>query len=164
MQLFILDRECAASAMFLADVHIIKMCLETAQILSGVIYRQCEVSLPSEFPRPYAINHPVLKAIQTPAQVNWIVKYNMELQKEFIFRFSKNHAYAPLAPRYTELLYVPEIHESCENLARTFRNFQSNHLDIVEAHREYYRYKLDLFKRAVRWTKRPIPVWLATII
>lgn len=40
MQLFILDYEPSASVQMMSDCHVIKMCLETAQILSSVRFNK----------------------------------------------------------------------------------------------------------------------------
>ena len=163
MQLFILDRNCVSAVRFLADTHVIKMCLENAQILSGVI--QCRnIILPPGFPLPHALNHPVIRAIRTPAQTNWVLGCNAALQDEFRYRFNKDHAYRALVLNYRQILFQPDCPEDCNGLARTFRDFHSCNSDIVEAHREYYCAKLDRFKRPPSWSKRPIPEWLTTVI
>ena len=56
MQLFILDRDPEKAAQMLCDSHLRKMCLETAQILSSVLYLQGK-SLADGMPNPY---HPIL--------------------------------------------------------------------------------------------------------
>ena len=163
MQLFILDRDHVAAVRFLADTHVVKMCLETAQILSGVI-RHRNIALPQGFPLPHALNHPVIRAIRTPEQLNWVLGYNAALQDEFHYRFCKDHAYRTLTLCYRKILYHSGYPEDCSDLARTFRDFHSSKNDIVEAHREYYCAKLDRFKRPPCWSKRPVPDWLRSVI
>lgn len=163
MQLFILDRDCVSAVRFLADTHVIKMCLENAQILSGVILNS-KTALPPGFPLPHTLNHPVIRAIRTPGQINWVLAYNGALQDEFHYRFGKDHAYRALVRSYREILFQPEYPEDCSDLARTFRDFHSCSSDLIEAHREYYCAKLDRFKRPPCWSRRPVPEWLAAVI
>ena len=163
MQLFILDRDQVSAVRFLADTHVVKMCLENAQILSGAI-RLRNIILPPGFPLPHALNHPVIRAIRTPEQLNWVIGYNAALQDEFCYRFGKDHAYRALVRSYREILFQPEYPEDCSDLARAFRDFDSSRSDIVEAHREYYCAKLDRFKRPPCWSKRPVPDWLVSVI
>ena len=101
MQLYVLDYDPARAVQFLADVHVIKMCLETVQILSGVIVNSGG-SLWDGMPRPYNPAHPVIRAIDTPAKLNWILLYNWLLQCEFLFRFHKRHAWFDLSVRACE--------------------------------------------------------------
>ena len=159
MQLFVLDREFETAASFLADIHLVKMCLETAQILSGVMIRK-QFVLPADFPRGYAINHPVILAIQTPEQINWVAGYNVALQHEFSYRFGKNHAYSPLSCRYYEFLHFPGSAANCNGLARVFRGFYTPEEDLILAHREYYCFRMDNLVRPPAWSRRPVPPWL----
>ena len=59
MQLFILDYAPRRAAGMLCDVHLRKMCLETAQILSSVLFLQGRELCP-EMPRVYNPAHPVI--------------------------------------------------------------------------------------------------------
>ena len=163
MQLFVLDRNCEVAVRFLADIHLVKMCLETAQILSGVMDRK-NVLLPPDFPGTYAVNHPVLKAIQTPEQINWTVDYNIALQREFIYRFGKKHAYFTLSRKYYQILHDVSALSDCGGLGRVFRDFQTPECDLILAHRAYYRFRMDNLKRPPAWSGRPLPQWLFTII
>jgi len=103
MQLFVLDPSPRRAVRYLADVHVRKMCLECAQILSCVLCARGGALEPG-MPRPYNPAHPVVRAVDTQAKINWVAAYDQALQKEFLFRFGKPHAYAGLAARYCELL------------------------------------------------------------
>lgn len=163
MQLFVLDRDHRVAVRFLADIHLVKMCLETAQILSGVITCR-NMSLPPDFPRIYAINHPVLKAIQAPEQINWTVDYNIALQREFHYRFGRKHAYSALSKRYYRILHDASANADCQGLGRVFRDFQTTESDLILAHRAYYRFRMDHLKRPPAWSRRPLPDWLFSVI
>ena len=163
MQLFVLDRDHRVAVRFLADIHLVKMCLETAQILSGVITCR-NMSLPPDFPRIYAINHPVLKATQAPEQINWTVDYNIALQQEFHYRFGRKHAYFALSNRYYQILHDVSANADCQGLGRVFRDFQTTESDLILAHRAYYRFRMDHLKRPPAWSRRPLPKWLFSVI
>ena len=163
MQLFILDRNCRQAAEYLADIHLIKMCLETAQILSSVICMR-NLVLPPEFPKPYNPHHPVIRAIQTPAQTAWVTTYNTALHREYRFRFDKFHAYYPICGSYCDLLQTNGIEPECLGLARVFNKFHTGINDIVDAHRAYYRHKMDILKHPPAWSRRPVPEVLKQIL
>ena len=104
MQLFVLSKEPAIAPRYLADVHVRKMCLETAQILSTVMASK-GIPLRAGMPKPYNKNHPVIKAIDTKEKLNWVLLYNVHLQAEYIFRFGKSHKYMCLTDNYINELY-----------------------------------------------------------
>lgn len=164
MQLFILDRCPVHSAMYLADVHVIKMCLETAQILSSIMAIK-GLPLFEGAPKPYNTRHPVIKAIDTQAKLNWVLNHNIALQAEFIYRFHKQHKYFKLFGNYIETLSVLEQvakQASPEGLARDFKDFTTTKEDIVEAHRDYYKFKKSIIKRW-KYTNREEPDWLKEV-
>ena len=161
MQLFVLDRCPVNSAMYLADVHVIKMCLETAQILSSVMAIK-GLPLFEGAPKAYSTRHPVISAIDTQEKLNWVLSHNFALHVEFIYRFHKQHKYFKLARNYIDTLStIEQVAEevSPEGLARDFKDFITTKEDIVEAHRDYYKFKKSIIKRW-KYTKREEPDWL----
>ena len=160
MQLFILDHSPAAAAQMLCDVHLRKMCLETAQILSGTAFLQGK-KLPESMPGIYNPAHPVIKAINTPFKVNWTIDHFSALHREYFHRFGKTHAFTPLVPLYHDLLYANDPGEPQWDFARAFKNFSTDIPDIVQAYRAYYRHKKTLIKRW-SYTNSKEPVWLTS--
>ncbi|MBQ9501643.1 MAG: hypothetical protein IJU70_05760 [Lentisphaeria bacterium] len=71
MQLFVLDRSPRRAARYLADVHVRKMCLECAQILSCVLCARGG-GLEPGMPRPYNPAHPVVRAVDTQAKIDCV--------------------------------------------------------------------------------------------
>lgn len=159
MQLYVLDHDPTRAVQFLADVHVIKMCLETVQILSGVIVNSGGSPF-SAMPRPYNPAHPVIRAVDSPAKLNWLLLYNWNLQCEFLFRFQKRHAYFDLSVISFEKLWSPHSSADCSGLARSFKNFSTFESDLILAFREYYRFKKTQISRW-KYTRRPEPAWLA---
>lgn len=160
MQLFILDREPTVAVQCLSDCHVRKMCLETAQILSSVMCLNHYDSL-EDMPKPYNPKHPVIQAIKTPSQINWVLHYNDALQEEYEYRFGKEHAYWGIRFDYNVMynLYPFPSVKSPEGLARDFKDFTTDKTDIVEAHRDYYRHKKTIIKNWA-YTNRKEPGWL----
>lgn len=158
MQLFILDSDPVAAVRSLADVHLVKMCLETAQILSSVMVRR-GLTPAAGMPKPYNLRHPVIVAADTPEKVAWVTAYNAALHAEYRYRFGRTHRYAPLAELYSAMLDPDGIPGECRGLARVFRDFTVEERDLVAAHRCYYRFKKGRIARW-RYTKRPEPEWL----
>jgi hypothetical protein len=159
MQLFVLDESPTLSAQYLADVHVRKMCLETAQILSSVCFNNGIELLSTSYPKPYNPKHPVIQAIRTQAQINWVVYYNIMLQHEYYMRFGKVHVYNPLKIGYMRVLWDRTVAPNCSGLACDFKGFNTDATDTVEAHRDYYRHKKSIIKNW-NYTLREEPEWL----
>lgn len=160
MQLFILDHDPEKVPEMLCDVHVRKMCLETAQILSSVIRIQRK-KLPTELPKPYNVNHPVIRALDTAQKINWAVQFNTALQQEYCRRFGKKHAYFELAGIYHAILFRPgaAILPTGWTFARAFKDVKITEPDIVLAYRQYYRHKRKEI-RSWHYTKTKPPDWL----
>ena len=158
MQLFILDRDPRSAARMLCDCHLRKMCLETAQILSSVLFNKHLPLLPG-MPKPYNPHHPVIAAVNSCSKINWVLIYNSALHREYRYRFNKAHAYKSSAAEYIHLLYVPECFTGDLSFARGFKDFTVQENDIVKAYRKYYLHKKHLMKHFI-YTKRLPPEWL----
>ena len=158
MQIFILDRSPAAAAQMLCDVHLRKMCLENAQILSGVLLNSGKKLLP-QMPKPCNANHPVIKAVNTPFKINWVILHNLALQREFFRRFGKYHAYNKITPLYFSLLFSAGSFEEDWSFCRNFKDFKPLSSDIIGAYREYYRFKKTVLPHW-NYTGASEPRWL----
>lgn len=160
MQLFILDYVPWRAAGMLCDVHLRKMCLETAQILSGVLFIQGRGLAPG-MPKVYNPAHPVIKALDSPQKINWVILYNKALHREYFRRFGRKHAYHLLCPQYRKCLWTfgVKLHKKSLSFARDFKDVDIDEPDIVCAYRLYYRCKKRLL-RYWNYTKTAEPGWL----
>lgn len=91
MNIFYLHHDPQLAARFQHNKHIVKMCLETAQILCTV-----QVRYGNEAPyRPTHPNHPsVLWAGENKNNYLWLVRHGLELCAEYRRRYGKQHACA----------------------------------------------------------------------
>lgn len=80
MNIFVVDRDPVKAAQMLCDEHVIKMILETAQLLSTVSHLR-------GVPGPYRINHAkhpaTLWVNQTLGNWEWMVQHGLALAAEF---------------------------------------------------------------------------------
>lgn len=138
MNIFVLDESPYVSAQMLCDCHLRKMCVETAQILSGVMLRR-GMSLLDGMPKPQNINHPVIVAVNDSVLgQNWTLLYALNLGNEYYRRFGKLHAYDDMFDEYEKLLRVPCEGALPYNLAKCCGDLDVSTLDIVSAYRKYY--------------------------
>lgn len=89
INIFALDLSPRLSSQYLCDAHVVKMTLETAQILSTVGHKH-------GLNPPYRAthkNHPVvLWAGHNISNIIWTIDLLNNLLKEYSFRYKKNHA------------------------------------------------------------------------
>lgn len=160
MQLYVLDYNPQKSVEMLSNCHVIKMCLETAQILSSVRFN-LGINRHDIMPKPYNPNHPVIKAINNNHKINWLLDYNRCLHNEYIYRFEKKHSYFKLIELYYDMKdnSINDVNVEFLDFARDFKDFNTNKTDLVESFREYYKFKKSIIKNW-KYTKRKEPIWL----
>lgn len=89
MNIFYLDHDPALAAMYQHDKHVVKMCLETAQILCTVYARW---GRPAPY-KPTHVNHPcVLWAGDCVEHYDWLVRHGLALCHEYQHRYGREHA------------------------------------------------------------------------
>ena len=137
MNIFVLDENPTTAAKMLCDCHLRKMCVETAQILSGVAISN-HIELIKDMPSPQNIKHPVIKAVKTLQQINWVLYYNNALHLEYFERFGKKHAFDHLCYWYTYLMGNEFAPIDCTSLAKCCGDLEVADIDIVTAYRKYY--------------------------
>ena len=159
MNIFVVDRDPIVAAQSLHDKHVVKMILETAQLLCGV------------FPpgaAPYKrthYNHPC--AIWTRASLanyKWLLMHGHELCAEFVYRFGHTHATQQVLdwcslrlggydePKLPNIGLTPFIAAVPD---------QYKVEDVVESCRAYYKAEKLGGKRGLHiWTRRTKPPWL----
>jgi len=153
MNIFYLDRDIHKSVQYLVDKHVVKMPLETAQLL-------CSAAIINGGAAPYKLTHAkhpcTIWTAQSINNFEWLRQYGIALCAEYTYRYNKVH--------------------KCEDIIKTIDAGKFNLLkfydppqcmpdqyktdDTVQAYRNYYRDgKTHLFK----WSNRPIPEWITAL-
>lgn len=152
MNIFVLDKDVKKASQYHVDKHIVKMPLETAQML-------CTTHWITGNQAPYKathLKHPcnlwLLKSIKN---YEWLVELGLQLCKEYTFRYNKKHKCEeiinwckdnkPCLPNLemTDFaLAMPEEHKS---------------IDAIESYRNYY---IKDKKHLHNWTKREKPYFI----
>jgi hypothetical protein len=156
VNIFYLHREPICAAAMLHDKHVVKMTLETAQILSTVYHRYGDTS-PVDGPglyRPTHERHPsVLWAGDTVQQYTWAAKHGLALALEFQHRYGRVHACNALL---TRLQSVPNgmFSTGWEDPPQCMPEELRVPGDAIAAYRQYY-----LARKVVQssWTRRDVP-------
>ena len=157
MNIFVLDYDTKKCAQMHCDKHVVKMILETAQLLCGVHHMTNSVS---DIEVPYKLshrNHPCSIWVRGCVEnYVWLCDLGIELCKEYTYRYGKRHKSQDVIEWC--MLNIPNIKEIGDltpfPLAMNDECKISG--EVVESYRKYYiMYKKDFAK----WTGREIPLW-----
>lgn len=178
MNLFALSYCPRASARFMCDKHIPKMCVEgmqtlvSALLISNAPQDKMPLTSKGEFHRGGYRNHPLTHwTAESLTHFEWLVRHTQALCVEFMKRFGKEHAVAKqlrhlqMTVTYSDYIPItggrrPMMFERC------FNQSQGKNLDLVdtdlwpcdhEAYREFYRRDKHTFAKWERGT--PVPYW-----
>jgi len=152
MNIFVLDKDPHKAAEYLCNKHVVKMLLESAQILCTVSWK-CDVRAPYKL---IHVNHPVvIWAGQTLSNYNWLLEHALAIGYEYGYRFNKSHSSEkvlswcaihggrPDTGGLTEFVQIMPDQYKCD--------------DVVKAYRNYYKGEKRLF---AKWTPSSrIPEW-----
>lgn len=158
MNIFYLDRDPNIAAQMMCDKHVVKMILESAQMLSTA-HRVLDGDYRADRGGFYKMahkNHPSTIWVRASSEnYRWLWKHFDALLKEYTHRYGKHHA----TERLRNILFMPPLNivhgvpftdppqcmpEICKGE------------DTVLAYQNYYIIEKSGF---ARWTKRETPAW-----
>jgi len=153
MNIFVLDYNPKICAKYHCDRHVVKMILESAQILSTVINSKLKMEVTDLYKSTH-VNHPVVKWVKKSKQnFDWLLELSLYLCDEYNDRYEKTHKSL-------------KVLERCALFSKIFRDkgltpfalcmpdeYKTN--DVVESYRNYYIAE----KRFAKWKKGNIPEW-----
>lgn len=165
MNIFVLDADPNKAALMQCDKHIVKMCLETAQLLCGI------------FPNgeaPYKrthYNHPCAKWTRKKAQnYYWLIVHGTALCEEYAHRYNRYHKSQYVIDwcrKNIKFEMFPEDYENGKSIG--WDNCIYDHSpfvkcmpdqykvnDVIQSYRNYY---IGAKKDFAKWTKRNPPEW-----
>ena len=158
MNIFFLDRTPEKSAEYHCDKHVVKMILETAQMLSTAINKY---AMGIEEGRLYKNAHPkhpsTLWIGNTRNNFMWGLQLGDELCKEYTKRYGKVHKSQTILDnikqsKYYEVIPTGELTTPPQCMPDEFK-----HADYVTAYRNYYKGAKKYF---AKWNKlNNIPDW-----
>jgi hypothetical protein len=179
MNIFVVDNCPKIAAQNLCNKHVVKMIVETAQMLSTAHrvldgtpyidktahgrkvtrYRHWYTNFETNLCKAAMINHPCTKWCMTSiANYRWLYEHGCELMSEYTFRYNKTHA----MERLYKLFLIAEPGYLHINGMMNFTPFAQampdkyKDKDAVVAYRNYY---IGDKARLAQWTKRNPPEW-----
>ncbi|MFW6357973.1 MAG: pyrimidine dimer DNA glycosylase/endonuclease V [Chroococcales cyanobacterium] len=139
MNIFVVDPDPKVAARSLCDKHIVKMPVESAQILCSVAHRHGYSHAPY---RPFSVKHPcVIWAGNTRGNWEWMVTHALTLCEEYTRRYGKRHKSQDVIEWVKEHSAGPETGE-LEPFVMAMPE-ECKGKNPIEAYRRYYLdYKL----------------------
>lgn len=156
MNIFILDTDVKKCAEYHNDKHVVKMILESAQLLCGV-HHMTESSMDYV---PYKLshkNHPCsIWARENMSNYLWLCELGLELCKEYTYRYGRRHKSQEVIEWCIENRpTIPEDDFTTPPKAMP-EEYKVN--DVVQSYRNYYCGDKKHFSK---WKNREIPYWFS---
>lgn len=159
MNIFALDNDPNLAAQCHHDKHVLKMILESAQLLSTA-WHQSQKLIPEGIYKSTHANHPcALWVRESYSNYLWLWNLGMALCKEYTYRFAKKHRTEYILSH--KLFIVPDL----PRLGRTpfvqVMPPEFKHDDAIRAYQSYYQY---VKAHGQKWTRRKEPSFLTDFI
>ena len=157
MNIFCLDSNPISAAKFQCDKHVVKMTLESAQLLCSahLILDGNEAS--ENFYRLTHKNHPcTIWTRENSSNYKWLYEHFTGLCDEYRFRYGKTHL---TDKKLRNDLSIPPANIMSAELTPFALAIPDQFKVVcpVESYRKYYRSKTSQFQ--MKWTKREVPGW-----
>ena len=154
MNIFVLDRDPYKAAHQMCDKHVVKMILESAQML-------CSAYPDGDAPYKRAFyNHPCTKWSRASIQnYDWLLDHAVGLLNEYNDRYAKTHKSESVigwCDKYSRTLNLPDI--GLTNFAQAMPEEYKNDC-AVKAYRDYYNGEKAHFAKWNHQWNRQAPEW-----
>ena len=159
MNIFFLHFDPRIAATHHCDKHVVKMILESAQLLYSAHWATDGSRLPASAYRKTHTKHPCsIWVRESGANYRWLCELGLALCDEYTFRYGKVHkTRAHLRWLAENPPVVPEIGVTTIRQAMPEQYKRTN---PVEAYRTYYRENKLILRGIVRYSKRQPPSYL----
>lgn len=169
MNIFFLSAHPDVAAWYQCDKHVVKMSLETAQLISTAIHHMPNLDVDkSKIYKPAYVNHPCSVWARKDSNIEWLLLHGYSLCKEYELRYSKRHKSLDVI-EYAFSLLKPDLSRStCKKpksvvlcMPDQYRPepdmIECTDLDkAVDAYRSFYRTEKAYF---AKWKCNNKPYW-----
>ena len=158
MNIFALDNDPVTAAQMQCDKHVVKMVLETAQMLSTV-HHEYGSQWAEALYRPTHRNHPcTIWAGENTANYRWLMYHFKALAGEYCYRYDREHlSWQKLNGMLDHCPPTIEIASECTPFARAMPEQYKYFDDPVDSYRMYYAVEK---AHILQYTRREMPRWL----
>ena len=166
MNIFVTNNCPKISAEALDNKRVVKMVLETAQLLSTAIFINTHITYDNLY-KPTHIKHPcTIWASLNLSNWDWLFQHFVALCQEYSFRYNRQHASEKISPYL--LKYRTDIkHGAMTAFANCARSnalqIDFKHMkDACEAYKQYLIARWHHDKLPPKWINRKPPIWYIT--
>lgn len=160
MNVFALSRNPNLAAYYMCDKHVVKMIIETSQILSAVMdargSNSKQYSLP-QYPKAHMKHPSTLWAMESLGNYKWLVRHLEALHMEYENRYSRTHKLQGCLMVYraqTDNLKFEKTKRT--EFVQAITNKKWHRKNPIEAYRTYYNMEKFVF---AKWKLGNIPHW-----
>ena len=154
MNIFFLDKDIKKCAEYHCDKHVVKMILETAQLLCGAHHMTGQVTDQVPYKLSHK-NHPCSIWVRE-SLTNYLVlcELGLELCKEYTYRYGKRHK-SELIIEWCILNKPKIVDKGFTNPPMAMPNeYKSD--SVIESYRNYY---IGAKSKFATWKNREVPYW-----
>jgi hypothetical protein len=155
VNIFFLDWDVEKNAQYHCDKHVVKMILETAQLLCGVHH----VTAHDTAHVPYKLshkNHPCsIWARDSMSNYLYLCEIGLALGEEYTYRYGKRHKSQEVIEWC--LMNKPQIQDIGFTTPPKAMPDEYKTEDVIESYRKYY---LGAKKTFLTWKERKVPEWV----
>ncbi len=159
MNIFFLDWDVEKNAQYHCDKHVVKMILETAQLLCGVHHVAVHDTVHDTAHVPYKLshkNHPCsIWARDSMSNYLYLCEIGLALCEEYTYRYGKRHKSQEVIEWC--LMNKPQIQDIGFTTPPKAMPDEYKTEDVIESYRKYY---LGAKKTFLTWKERKVPEWV----
>jgi hypothetical protein len=157
MNIFFLDFNPQKAAEYHCDKHVVKMIIETAQMLYSAHWALAPEHLPVGCYRNAHSKHPCSIWVRTSlANYKWLCELGMELCREYTYRYEKTHKTQAHIEWLIEHPPRPLQGDTITELPQAMPH-QYKHANPVTAYQTYYIESKYRERGIVKYTRRSMP-------
>ena len=155
MNIFALQTDPYYAAIDHHDKHVVKMILETAQMLCTNCH-YLDIKMPY---KPVMLNHPcTVWARETDSNFRWLIDLGIALCREYEHRYNKVHkSFAVIKQVMASPAAFKLPKGDLTKFAEEMPDQYKHPSDPVESYRQYY---IQEKVQQSKWTKREVPSWI----
>lgn len=157
MNIFVLDRSPEVSARMMCDAHVVKMIVESCQILSTVNHlRGYVVGY-----KPTHIHHPCVQSVYNNRDnEKWLIWHCLSLIEEYQYRYGKTHASTKILDDLSSMVNDYQWNDQSLSFPKCMDDefkIGGDDLDgVINSYRNYYLHKKKTMHRFT-YKNREIP-------
>lgn len=163
MNIFVTNESPVIAAQDMCDKHLIKMILETAQILSTVCKEVYDYEGDALYKSCYVKHPATLWAGQSYTNFCWLLEHGLALCHEYYFRFQKHHKSETVLDEVIK--YMSDTIFTWSGVTNSTPEFvqimpdEFKKTNTCIAYQNYLLNKFENNKPKPKWTKRDPPEW-----